>query len=125
MMAYEYNPYNAFTPRYFEPQQPQQKTNQGLNWVSGEIGAKAYAMAPGNTVILMDSESDTFYIKSTDMAGMPTLKAYTYKERPTRPPEAPNLNENETLAQFATKKELDEIRAKYEEIIARLESKEE
>ena len=48
---------------------PQQQTSQQtapIIWVQGEEGAKAYMVAAGNSVLLMDSENSTFYIKSTD-----------------------------------------------------------
>ena len=50
-------------------QQPQQSAP--IIWVQGEEGAKAYMVAAGNSVLLMDSESSVFYIKSTDASGMP------------------------------------------------------
>lgn len=40
-------------------------------WVQGESGAKAYPVAPGNRVLLMDSENPVIYIKSADMNGRP------------------------------------------------------
>ena len=43
----------------------------GIIWVSGEAGAKAYLVAPNNTVQLWDSESQTIYLKSADACGMP------------------------------------------------------
>ena len=53
-------------------------------WVQGEEGAKAYMVAAGNSVLLMDSENSAFYIKSTDASGMPLpLRVFDYKERTT------------------------------------------
>ena len=51
-----------------QPMQQAPQANQGLLWVSGEVGAKSYLMAPGTTVLLMDSEAQKFYLKSTYMA---------------------------------------------------------
>lgn len=53
--------------------------NNGLLWVQGEAGAKSWIVAPGQTVMLMDSEKEQFYVKSADASGMPTLKAYKYE----------------------------------------------
>lgn len=106
-------------------QQPVQATpqpqNQGqsLIWVSGEIGAKSYLMAPGNTVLLMDSEASKFYIKSTDNAGMPSLRTFEYKETTGTPQNAfigysddfSKLNE-----QFVTREEYDALQAEYKEL---------
>ena len=65
-------------------QQPvvQQQNDTGILWVQGEAGAKSWAVAPGKSVMLMDSESNTFYIKSSDNSGMPMpLRIFDYKER--------------------------------------------
>ncbi len=87
-MALPYTPYQpsfygvqqtpVFNPVY--PQQPQ--TNQSnVIWVQGEAAAKAYPVQAGNSMILMDSENDCFYIKSSDNAGMPNrLRKFEYKE---------------------------------------------
>lgn len=74
------NPVPAYSqqPQYSMAQTPQQ--NSGILWVQGEIGARAYPVAPGSSVLLMDSEAQNFYIKSADMSGMPTMKRYSYAE---------------------------------------------
>ena len=61
---------------------PAQQNNNGLVWVQGEAGAKSFLVAPGCTVMLMDSEGERFYIKSADASGMPLpLRVFEYKER--------------------------------------------
>lgn len=65
------------------PYQAQQQTQQqsGLIWVQGEAGAKSFLVAPGQNVLLMDSEAPRFYLKSTDNSGMPLpLRAFEYQE---------------------------------------------
>lgn len=58
-----------------------QQVGNGLIWVQGVAGAKAYLVAPGNTVMLMDSEEERFYLKSADASGMPMpLRIFDYKE---------------------------------------------
>ena len=53
-------------------------------WSGMFKGAKAYMVAAGNSVLLMDSENSAFYIKSTDASGMPLpLRVFDYKERTT------------------------------------------
>lgn len=86
--------YQPMYPQYsYIPQQQlaqqvvqQQPTNDnGILWVQGEAGAKSWAVAPGKSVMLMDSESNTFYIKSSDASGMPMpLRIFDYKERTTQ-----------------------------------------
>lgn len=62
----------------------QQATNNGIIWVQGEAGAKSFLVAPGQSVLLMDSEQSSFYIKSSDSSGMPQpLRIFDYTERKT------------------------------------------
>lgn len=75
---------------YYNPVYTPQQSQQGLIWVQGEAAAKSYLVAPNNTVVLMDSEGDKFYIKSTDMSGMPTMRTFAYKELLPGGQSAPN-----------------------------------
>ena len=82
------NPMGQFNQQYQQPATPPttqpmaQQGNNGLIWVQGEAGAKSYIVAPGNTVMLMDSEGERFYLKSADSSGMPMpLRIFEYKER--------------------------------------------
>ncbi len=77
--------YNGYTPWYSQPSTAQQsQAGNNINWVQGEAGAKSFALAPGQSVLLMDSESNVFYIKSSDASGMPMpLRIFDYTERVT------------------------------------------
>ncbi len=66
-----------------QPVQQPQQNNNGILWVSGEVGAKSYLVAPGTSVLLMDSESEKFYIKSTDVSGMDSQSKSTGRRRQT------------------------------------------
>lgn len=76
---------NYATPAYAaQNQQPQHNT--GIVWVQGEAGAKAYLVGAGQSVLLMDSENSSFYIKSTDASGVPLpLRVFDYIERGQQP----------------------------------------
>jgi len=74
--SYYNNPYAV----QYQQQPQQQSTNSGIIWVQGEPGAKSYLVAPNNSLLLMDSEDDIFYIKSADQTGMPTLRKFKYSE---------------------------------------------
>lgn len=75
---FNYNYPNSYTPWY---QQQAQQSN-GINWCQGIAGAKSYPVAPGQSVMLMDSEGDVFYIKSADASGVPQpLRIFDFKER--------------------------------------------
>lgn len=69
----------------YMPQQPAQQApaqnSGGIIWVQGEAAAKSYPVSPGSGVLLMDSESLTFYLKSADASGMPSMRIFDYTER--------------------------------------------
>lgn len=91
-------------------QQPQQNDN-GILWVQGEAGAKSWAVAPGKSVMLMDSESNTFYIKSSDASGMPMpLRIFDYTERTSQQQTQPQVIQHQEIdtSQFVTWDALDE-----------------
>ena len=76
--------------------------NQGIVWVQGEAGAKSYLVAAGQSALLMDSENSTFYIKSTDMSGMPLpLRIFDYKERTT----AKTVQPQAAMPEYVTREE--------------------
>ncbi len=67
--------------------------NNGIQWVQGEEAAKSYYVQPGKSVLLMDSESKCFYIKSVDASGMPLpLRIFDYTERTQTAPASPTTN---------------------------------
>lgn len=81
--------------------------SSGIVWVQGEAGAKAYPVAAGSSMLLMDSENEQFYIKSTDVSGMPMpLRVFNYKEIiPNEQKQA--STENLDLSKYITKEELE------------------
>ena len=110
-----YPQYNNYIPQQ-QIQQPMQQNDNGILWVQGEAGAKSWAVAPGKSVMLMDSESNTFYIKSSDASGMPMpLRIFDYKERTQQSQNKNQNSHNEVIdtSQFVTwdafNKKLDEL----------------
>ena len=104
---------------------PQPQVNQGLLWVLGEAGAKSYLVAPNSTVLLMDSESSRFYLKSADGAGMPNMRIFEYKEVMNTPQnllKATYSNEKEMDNKYVTREEYDGLKRQYDAIMERLEN---
>ena len=102
-----------------------QQVNQGLLWVSGEVGAKSYLVAPNSTVLLMDSDAQRFYLKSADNAGMPSLRIFEYSEvtnLPQNAPQAPNTDFKELDGKYVTREEYEGLKRQYESIMERLDS---
>lgn len=50
---------------------PLQNNQMTCAYVQGESAAKAYPIAPGQFAVLLDSESNTLYTKTTDQFGRP------------------------------------------------------
>ena len=86
---------------------PAQNTS-GVIWVQGEAAAKAYPVAPGNSVMLLDSEDQRFYLKSADASGMPLpLRTFSYTEEVATQQSFNSAPEIDT-SQFVTRQELEE-----------------
>ena len=103
---------SSFQPQMMQqqPQMTQQVNDTGILWVQGEAGAKSWAVAPGKSVMLMDSESNTFYIKSSDNSGMPMpLRIFDYTERTQQSTQSVNVIQHEQIdtSQFITKEEFE------------------
>ena len=84
-MNYPY--YQPYYPAQDQLSQLKQNQYQPQNaspiiWVQGEAAARAYMVAAGNSVLLMDSDESVFYLKSTDTSGMPQpMRIFDYTER--------------------------------------------
>ena len=112
------NPMGQFNQQFQPPAAPPttqpmpQNGNNGLIWVQGEAGAKSYLVAPGNTVMLMDSEGERFYLKSADASGMPMpLRIFEYKERTEAPSQAfssPVTAQSINFDNFVTREEFEQ-----------------
>lgn len=99
----------SYNPTYQRP-----IMNNGITWVQGIEGAKAFQMAPNSNAILMDSENDgRFYIKVSDNVGMCNLRKFKYEEET-------NTSTQVDMSNYVTRKELeDAIRSiKYEQSVS-------
>ena len=102
-----YQPYQPGTLQQFAMGQMQQyqqraQTQQPgmqLIRVTGMEGAKAYQMPPNSAVPLFDADSDVMYVKTTDGAGFPTIRAFSFKPM-EEPAQAPGADQYVTRAEF-------------------------
>ena len=103
-----------YYPQYQQQYQPQvQQQNSSPIWIQGEAAAKSYLVAPGTTVALWDSESQTIFLKSADASGMPSMKVLDYTIRDLSAQKAPKtdlINSTDTLSAYATKTELEALK---------------
>lgn len=107
---YTYSGY-PYTQNYNTSQPQQQTLSNSINWVQGEAGAKSFPVAPGQSVVLMDSENYIFYIKSVDISGMPLpLKVFDYKEKVEQKQNSVQPNNNEYITRKEFEKRLSELK---------------
>ena len=127
-MAYYNNGFPVTYQPQYQYQAPQQVQQQqsGILWVSGEAGAKSYLVAPNNSIVLFDSESQTIYIKSADASGMPSIKVldYTIRETGKNAPISPVSSGADKSAEYATKEEIKAISERIDALKAKIKKME-
>ena len=130
-MPYPQNPYMNYMPNYPQQALPTMQSqvystapsSNGINWVSGESGAKSWIVGRGESVLLMDSENQCFYLKSADASGMPLpLRTFDYTERTNNAPQGSQTAFNQSNDNFITRTEFDDLKAKYEELEKQLKA---
>ena len=105
------NPYQPYTPPV-QNYQVQQQPDTSIIWVQGESGAKAYPVQNGKSVVLFDSESEHFFIKTADASGMPQpLRVFSYSETNEADMKAPAID----TSRFITREEFEEALQKLKE----------
>lgn len=115
--------YTNYFPQYYPSAQPMplnplqsasvgsQASNGGIIWVQGESAAKAFPVASGASVLLMDSEDSVMYIKSTDQSGMPLpLRIFDYSERISPNGEAKKPEMTNEMDKYVSRKEFDDFK---------------
>jgi hypothetical protein len=88
-----------------------QYPQSSIQWVSGFEGAKAYQMQPNTSKVLLDNESNIFYIKTADNIGMCNIRVFDYEERNATVPQT-NLETEIT----EMKKTIEELKTKIAEM---------
>ncbi len=107
------------------PQQAAQQQSAPIIWVQGEEAAKSYLCAPGNSVLLMDSEKSSFYIKAVDASGMPQpLRVFDYTER-TAAQKQPEKEPEQQSNNYVTRAEFDALAARFDALTAEKQKKKE
>ena len=80
--AFNYPTTNGMYPSTSPSQAYSHFTNL-IRVYGGLEGAKAYPLGPNSMVALFDSDSDIFYLKSTDASGFPTIQIADFQFRDT------------------------------------------
>ena len=104
--------YSPYSPQQFAMSQMQDyqqrmgmQQQMQLIRVTGMDGAKAYPMPPNSVVPLFDADNDIMYVKSTDGAGFPTIRAFAFQ-----PVENPVPQEQQYVTRIEFEKAMMELR---------------
>lgn len=108
------------------PMQTPQPTISGPYYVSGDAGARGYLVAANTTVLLFDADPDanTFWLKSADAAGMPSMRTFDYVERTTASKTAQTPVQAQAVpdVEYVPRADFDALSARCGEIEAELEA---
>ena len=89
----------------FQQLNPYQQSQQnGIQYVNGIESVKAYQLDPNSSVLLMDNNLPRFYVKTTDAAGMASIKTFEFREYIEEEPQKIDPE------QFVTRTEFEELK---------------
>jgi hypothetical protein len=116
---------NQFAQPYQVPMQtPPMAThtsNNDMIFVLGQNEAESYPVAPNATVTMWDKNQKTFYIKTANAQGIPSMQIYDFTERIETSPKTPAEHDCQCGDKFATKEQLSALQGKYDDIMAIVE----
>ncbi len=91
-------------------------------WVLSEGEAQSYPVAPNNSVILWDKNSDVVYIKSVNAQNVPSFRVLDYKERTDdNAPKTTVEHECKCGSKFVGKEEFKALQSDFEALRNELE----
>lgn len=106
------------------PLQPQ-KSSIDMIFVLNENEAGAFPVAPNNSVVLWDKNQKTFYIKTANAQGIPSMQTYDFTERidntQETPLNAPKKHECKCGDKFVTKDQFEALQGKLEALESKFE----
>ena len=96
--------------------QTQGRPQDNIIWVSGKENARAMQLEPNSRVVLLDRDSNKFYIKITDELGLGKIRVFNYMEQNDNEDNTMNNNNSGNAAAgdavespYVTKAELEQI----------------
>lgn len=101
------------------PMQMQTQPTNDMLFVLNENEASAYPVAPNNSVVLWDKNNKTFYIKTANAQGIPSMQVYDFTERIEKAENEPTTHKCTCGDKFVTKEEFDALKGKFYDILAK------
>jgi hypothetical protein len=91
-------------------------------WVLSEGEAQSYPVAPNNSVILWDKNSDVVYIKSVNAQNVPSFRVLDYKERTAdNATKTSQKHECQCSKDFVRKGDFERLQGEFERLCAEFE----
>ena len=101
---------------------PQPIPSNDMIWVLSEGEAQSYPVAPNNSVILWDKNSDVVYIKSVNAQNVPSFRVLDYKERTAdNAPKTPTEHKCSCGDKFVLKNDFKVLQSELEALRSELE----
>ena len=98
-----------------------QSSGDTMLWVLNENEASSYPVAPNASVVLWDKNNKTFYIKTANAQGIPSMQIYDFKERVQTQENATKTHECTCGDKYATKEQINDLRGKIDDLTAKYE----
>ena len=112
---------NQFAQPFQPIQQPMATPNNDMIFVLGQNEAESYPVAPNSTVTMWDKNQKTFYIKTANAQGVPSMQIYDFTERPQNAPQTSTEHVCKCGDKFVTKEEFKTLQGKYDDVMAIIE----
>ena len=104
------------------PTTAQPTPTNDMIWVLSEGEAQSYPVAPNNSVILWDKNSDVVYIKSVNAQNVPSFRVLDYKERTSdNAPKTPTEHKCTCGDKFVLKNDFQALQGEFEALRSELE----
>lgn len=102
-------------PMQAQPMQTPTQTNDMI-FVLGQNEAESYPVAPNATVTMWDKNQKTFYIKTANAQGIPSMQIYDFVERSADVKKSPAEHDCKCVEKFVPKEDFNALQTKFEGI---------
>ena len=101
--------------------QPTQTPTNDMIFVLNENEASSFPVAPNNRVVLWDKNQTTFYVKSANAQGIPSMQIFDFSERVQNAPQTPTEHACKCGDNFVTKDDFNALKGDFEALSKRFE----
>lgn len=118
-----YNYYNPYPYNNYQPTQSYTQNYKTMEWIEGEVGAKAFQMPQGwpaeTPIVLWDSTDKKIFLKSWNQMGMANpLQELDYEIKERTNPALLPANLSGDAAQYATKDDFEQFKKEMRDMIS-------